>query len=72
MKQLFEEIQYITISFSGFAFSYMLYMIGIFFPNSRNIWKYNLMHLTHDNTFTVHYIKDFPPYWQYNTVTTAP
>lgn len=27
------------------------------------------MHLTHNNTFTVHYIKDFPPYWQYNTVT---
>lgn len=26
---------------------------------SRNIWKYNLMHLTHNNTFTVHYIKDF-------------
>lgn len=34
--------------------------------NSWNIWKYNLMHLTH-NTFTTYYL---PPYWQYNTVQT--
>ena len=25
------------------------------------------MHLTQNNTFTIHYIKDFLPYWQYNT-----
>lgn len=34
--------------------------------NSWNIWKYNLMHLTH-NTFTTYYLS---PYWQYNTVQT--